>query len=77
MAKIPTKNEDYVKLTEKQKEYLPFFVMLDLMQESGQMNMFGAPAKLRELDPDLGRHESIAIASEWMKSKTVNNNERK
>ena len=71
MAKIPTKNEDYVKLTDKEKEYLPFFVMLDLMQESGQMNMFGAPAKLRELDPDLG----IAIASEWMKSKTVNNDE--
>jgi hypothetical protein len=77
MANIPTKNEDYVKLTDKQKEYLPFFVMLDLMQESGQMNMFGAPAKLRELDSDLSRHESIAIASEWMKSKTVNNNERK
>ena len=75
MAKIPTKNEDYVKLTDKQKEYLPFFVMLDLMQESGQMNMFGAPAKLRELDSDLGRHESIAIASEWMKSKTVGGND--
>ena len=62
-------------LTEKQKEYLPYFVMLDLMQESGQMNMFGAPAKLRELDPDLGRRESMDITSEWMKSKTVGNND--
>ena len=53
----------------------PYFDMLDTMQETGQMNMFGAPAKLRELDPDLGRHESIAIASEWMKSKTVNNDD--
>ena len=75
MTKVPTKNEDYVKLTDKQKEYLPFFVMLDLMQESGQMNMFGAPAKLRELDPDLGRRESMDITSEWMKSKTVGNND--
>lgn len=76
MAKVPTKNEDYVKLTDKQKEYLPFFVMLDLMQESGQMNMFGAPAKLRELDSDLSRREAMDITSAWMKSKTVNNDER-
>lgn len=72
MEKVPTKNEDYVKLTDKQKEYLPFFVMLDLMQESGQMNMFGAPAKLRELDPDLGRREAMSIVTDWMKSKVVN-----
>ena len=58
-------------LTDKQKEYLPYFVMLDLMQESGQMNMFGAPAKLREVHPELGRCESIDVASEWMKSKTT------
>ena len=58
-------------LTDKQKEYLPYFVMLDLMQESGQMNMFGAPAKLREVHPELGRRESIDVASEWMKSKTT------
>ena len=58
-------------LTDKQIEYLPYFVMLDLMQESGQMNMFGAPAKLREVHPELGRRESIDVASEWMKSKTT------
>jgi|TARA_R110000751_G_scaffold15614_4_gene50427 hypothetical protein len=57
-------------LTDKQKEYMPYFVMLDLMQESGQMNMYGAPAKLRELHPELGRRESVDVASEWMKSKT-------
>tara|TARA_R110000796_G_scaffold21637_5_gene63659 strand:- start:566 stop:760 length:195 start_codon:yes stop_codon:yes gene_type:complete len=57
-------------LTDKQKEYLPYFVMLDLMQESGQMNMYGAPSKLRELHPELGKRESIDVASEWMKSKT-------
>jgi len=61
-------------LTDKQKEYMPYFVMLDLMQESGQMNMFGAPAKLREIHPELGRRESIDVASEWMKSKTTGGN---
>jgi len=61
-------------LTDKQKEYMPYFVMLDLMQESGQMNMFGAPAKLREVHPELGRGESVDIASEWMKSKTTGAN---
>jgi len=71
MEKVPTKNEDYVKLTDKQKEYLPFFVMLDLMQESGQMNMFGAPAELTK-HFDVPRREAMAIVTEWMKSKVVN-----
>ena len=62
-------------LTEKQKEYLPYFVMLDLMQESGQMNMLGSPTKLRELHPDMSKRESIDITGEWMKSKTVDNDE--
>ena len=53
---------------------MPYFVMLDLMQESGQMNMFGAPAKLREVHPELGRGESVDIASQWMKSKTTGAN---
>ena len=61
-------------LTDKQKEYMPYFVMLDLMQESGQMNMFGAPAKLREIHFELGRRESIDVVSEWMKSKTTGDN---
>ena len=47
MKKVPTKNEDYIKLTDKQKEYLPYFVMLDLLQESVQANMFEAPIILR------------------------------
>jgi len=62
-------------LTEKQAEYLPYFVMLDLMQESGQMNMFGAPAKLREIHPGLGRRQAVDVVSEWMKSKTVGGND--
>ena len=60
-------------LTEKQKEYMPYFVMLDLMLESGQMNMYSAPAKLRELHPELGRRESVDVTAEWMKSKTTDN----
>jgi len=62
-------------LTEKQAEYLPYFVMLDLMQESGQMNMFGAPAKLREIHPGLGRRQAVDVVSEWMKTKTVASDE--
>ncbi len=63
-------------LTEKQAEYLPYFVMLDLMQESGQMNMFGAPAKLRELFPELHKREAMSITTEWMKTKTVAGDEQ-
>ena len=63
-------------LTEKQAEYLPYFVMLDLMQESGQMNMFGAPAKLREIHPGLGRRQAVDVVSEWMKTKTVASDEQ-
>ena len=59
-------------LTEKQKEYLPYFVMLDLMQESGQMNMFGAPAELTK-HFDVPRREAVDIVGDWMKSKVVNN----
>ena len=61
-----------MKLTEKQKEYMPYFVMLDLMLESG---MYGAPAKLRELHPELGKRESIDVVAGWMKSKTGGDNE--
>ncbi len=70
MKKVPTKNEDYIKLTDKQKEYLPYFVMLDLLQESGQANMFEAPRILRS-EFDISKRESIDITSEWMKTKTV------
>ena len=61
-------------LTEKQKEYLPYFVMLDLMQESGHVNMLEAPRALRN-EFKIGKRESIDIASEWMKSKTVGGND--
>ena len=67
---VPTKNEDYIKLTDKQKEYLPYFVMLDLIQESGQVNMYEAPRILRS-EFDISKPESIAIVSEWMKTKTI------
>ena len=62
-------------LTEKQKEYLPYYVMLDLMLESGKMNMFGAPSKLRQLHPELRKRESIDVVAGWMQSKTGGNNE--
>ena len=71
---VPTKNEDYIKLTDKQKEYLPYFVLLDLIQESGQVNMLEAPRALRN-EFDISKRESIDIASEWIKSKTVDNDE--
>jgi hypothetical protein len=49
--------------------YKEYFEMLDTMQEIGDVNMFGAPAKLREVFPNLGRREAISITSEWMQSK--------
>ena len=35
----------------------------------GGMNMYGAPAMLRELFPELPKHEAIKITAAWMKSK--------
>ena len=40
----------------------------------GGMNMYGAPAMLRELFPELGRREAMDITTAWMKSK-VNSDE--
>ena len=48
-------------------KYEPYFSLLDTMQSG--MNMYGAPSKLRELFPDLGRREAVDIATAWMKSK--------
>ena len=48
-----------------------YFIMLDLMQESGQMNMFGAPAELTK-HFDVSRREAMSIVTDWMKSKVVN-----
>jgi hypothetical protein len=53
----------------------PYFEMLDTMQEMGGINMFGAPAELRKVFPELNRHEAMSITGEWMKSKKVNNDE--
>ena len=49
--------------------------MLELMLDSGQMNMYGAPAKLRELHPELSKRESIDVVAGWMQSKTGGDNE--
>tara|TARA_R110001583_G_scaffold13262_13_gene57401 strand:+ start:100 stop:297 length:198 start_codon:yes stop_codon:yes gene_type:complete len=61
-------------LTDKQKDYMPYFVMLDLLQESGQVNMMEAPRALRD-EFNINKRESIDIASEWIKSKTVGGND--
>ena len=57
------------------EENKPYFDMLDTMQEMGSINMFGAPAELRKVFPELNRHEAMSITGEWMKSKKVNNDE--
>ena len=48
-------------------KYKPYFDLLDTMQ--GGMNMYGAPAMLRELFPTLAKREAIDITTAWMKSK--------
>ena len=48
-----------------------YFEMLDTMQETGGVNMFGAPKELRELFPGLSRRESTAIVVEWMQNQVV------
>jgi len=56
-------------------ENQPYFDMLDSIQETGSLNMFGAPAKLREIHPGLGRRQAVDVVSEWMKTKTVASDE--
>ena len=51
----------------KKHEYQGYFDLLDTMQ--GGMNMYGAPSMLRELFPELPKHEAIKITAAWMKSK--------
>ena len=51
----------------------PYFEMLDTMQEMGSINMFGAPAELRKVFPDLGRHEAVDITGAWMKAQREKN----
>ena len=55
-------------------ENKPYFDMLDTMQEEGSFNMMHGPQMLREMF-DISKRESIDIASEWIKSKTVDNDE--
>ncbi len=52
----------------------PYFDMLDTMQEEGSFNMMHGPQMLREMF-DINKRESIDIASEWLKSKTVGGND--
>tara|TARA_R100000479_G_scaffold172925_1_gene118116 strand:+ start:1550 stop:1744 length:195 start_codon:yes stop_codon:yes gene_type:complete len=51
-------------------EYQPYFDLLDTMRHG--MNMFGAPAKLREIFPEMGRRESIDITTAWMEKRGAN-----
>ena len=50
---------------EKKQELLEF---LDELQESGSINMFGAPKVLQEYF-DLSRPNAIKIWEEWVKQK--------
>ena len=58
-----------------QNENKPYFDMLDTMQKMGSINMFGAPAELRKVFPELGKHEAMSITGAWMKAQRENNNE--
>tara|TARA_R100000458_G_scaffold57114_1_gene62805 strand:+ start:43 stop:225 length:183 start_codon:yes stop_codon:yes gene_type:complete len=57
------------------EENKPYFDMLDTMQEMGSINMFGAPAELQKVFPELGKHEAMSITGAWMKAQRENNNE--
>jgi len=59
------------KNTNNTNEYKPYFDLLDTMQ--GGMNMYGAPSKLRQLHPELGKRESVDVVAGWMQSKTTDN----
>ena len=54
-----------------ESEYKSYFDLLDTMQESGRMNMYGAAQMLRELDDDLNKKQATDIAVAWMKQKVV------
>lgn len=48
-------------------EMAEFFEYLDELRESGETNMFGARPYLAD-EFDLGKNDSAAILSAWMKS---------
>jgi|TARA_R100000149_G_scaffold48349_1_gene19655 hypothetical protein len=54
-----------------ESEYKSYFDLLDTMQESGRMNMYGAAQMLRELDDDLNKKQATDIAVAWMKHKVL------
>lgn len=54
-----------------ESEYKSYFDLLDTMQETGRMNMYGAAQMLRELDDDLNKKQATDIAVAWMKNKVV------
>ena len=54
-----------------ESEYKSYFDLLDTMQETGRMNMYGAAQMLRELDDDLNRKQATDIAVAWMKHKVT------
>ena len=41
---------------------------LDLLQDSGEINMFGAPSVLQDVF-NLSRKEAIEVTTKWMESK--------
>ena len=54
-----------------ESEYKSYFDLLDTMQETGRMNMYGAAQMLRELDDDLNNKQATDIAVAWMKHKVT------
>ena len=52
-------------------KYKEYYDLLDTMQETGQMNMYGAAQMLRELDDDLNKKQATDIAVAWMKHKVT------
>ena len=52
-------------------KYKEYYDLLDTMQETGQMNMYGAAQMLRELDDDLNKKQATDIAVAWMKHKVL------
>jgi hypothetical protein len=54
-----------------ENNYKEYYDLLDTMQETGQMNMYGAAQMLRELDDDLNKKQATDIAIGWMKNKVL------
>tara|TARA_Y100000361_G_C10979414_1_gene248240 strand:- start:395 stop:565 length:171 start_codon:yes stop_codon:yes gene_type:complete len=46
---------------------------LDLLQDSGEINMFGAPSVLQDVF-NISKKEAIEVTTEWMESKRKKDN---